>query len=704
MINNQPYGSKHFLSLVVFLQVIMYFSLFLNFTIVREVVGIVYLTFIPGAILVKLLKLEFETVEFIVFSVGFSVAFLMLAGLVINQFGPMIGFSLPLSSLPLSLFINTLVLAGVAVAYLRQGRKQQNPDSGASSFIPSYLILALIPVLSIIGAYFVRTTGNNFYLLLMTLGIALLFTVIAFYEKSTKIYPFAILMIALALLFQVSMLSSTILPYGGDSPAEFYVFRTTQLHSLWNPLFAVPSDQIMGRYNAMLSITILPTVYSNMLGMDPTLVFKIIFPLIFAFVPIALYVLWQPYIGKKFAFLASFLFMAGTTFYTVMTALNRQMIGELFFVLLFLVILNKKMKQEAKFISFGILSLGLIFSHYALAEIFLFLIFAAWAASVFYLKRPSFNLQIGMVLFFFVAMFAWYIYTSGAVVFDSFMTFSTFVLSQLGGFFNPASRGGEVMTGLGLTQSPSFLNTVSRGFAYLTELFIVIGVIVILLKKTRFRFDKDYMVFGGVSFIFLIALVAVPGLANALNMDRFYHILLMVLAPFCIIGMWSFVKLILRHEKTIVVALLVVAVLVPYFLFQTNFVYAVAHTDSWSIPLSQNTMSPIRLYGDYGYIDTYSMYGAQWVQNNVPQVNNTLIADNAVYTALTAYGLYYRGYVIGLSTTTIVNPGQYAYLSYESVNYQQDPTVYNNTLPAVFNQTDLIYSNSGSEVFYGPQG
>ncbi len=704
MINNQPYVSKHFLSIVVFLQVIMYFSLFLNFTLIREVIGIFYLTFIPGAILVKILKLDFRTVEFIVFSVGFSVAFLMFAGLLINQFGPMFGFSLPLSSLPLSLFINTLILGGVAVAYLRQGKKIQNLNPEPSSFSPAYLILALIPVLSLLGAYFVRTTGDNFYLLLMTLGIALIFTAVAFYEKSTKIYPFAILMIALALLFQVSMLSSTILPYGGDSPAEFYVFRIAQLHSQWNPIFTVPSDQIMGRYNAMLSITILPTVYSNMLGMDPTLVFKIIYPLIFAFVPVALYVLWQPYIGKKFAFLSSFLFMAGTTFYTVMTALNRQMIGELFFVLLFIVLLNRKIKQEAKFISFGILSLGLIFSHYALAEIFLFLIFAAWAASVFYLRRPSFNLQIGMILFFFVAMFGWYIYTSGAVVFDSFITFSSYVLGQLGGFFNPASRGGEVMTGLGLAQSPSFLNTVSRGFAYLTELFIVIGVFAIMLKKTRFNFDRDYIVFGGVAFVFLIVLIAVPGLANALNMDRFYHILLMVLAPFCIIGMWSLAKLIRKREKTVIVALLVVAILVPYFLFQTNFVYAVAHTDSWSIPLSQNTMSPLRLYGDYGFIDSYSMHGAQWVQNNVPLVNNTLIGDNGLYTALTAYGLYYRGYVIGLSPDTVVYPGQYAYLSYISLYYQQAPSVSNNTLPAIFNQTDLIYSNSGSAVFYGPQG
>ena len=84
---------------------------------------------------------------------------------------------------------------------------------------------------------------------------------------------------------------------------------------MWNPIFAFPSDQGFGRFNAMLSITILPTVYSNMLGMNPTWVYKIIYPLIFALVPVGLYVLWQPYIGKKFSFLASFLFMAMSTFY-----------------------------------------------------------------------------------------------------------------------------------------------------------------------------------------------------------------------------------------------------------------------------------------------------------------------------------------------------------------------------------------------------
>ena len=220
---NQKYLSQHFLGIVVFLQVTMYISLFLNFPFVREVVGLFYLTFIPGFIFIKLLKLELGTLEFILYSVGFSVAFLMLSGLIINEFGSLVGFSFPLSTLPLSLFINTLILVGAAVAYLRQGKETQNSNPQNQSFSPSFLLLALIPLLSIVGTYFVNTTGDSFFLLIMIVSVALLFTVVAFYEKSTNIYPFAILMIAIALLFQTSLISNYILPYGSDSPNELYV-------------------------------------------------------------------------------------------------------------------------------------------------------------------------------------------------------------------------------------------------------------------------------------------------------------------------------------------------------------------------------------------------------------------------------------------------------------------------------------------------
>ncbi|HSV49707.1 MAG TPA: DUF2206 domain-containing protein, partial [Candidatus Acidoferrales bacterium] len=342
---------------------------------------------------------------------------------------------------------------------------------------------------------------------------------------------------------------------------------------------------------------------------------------------------------------------------------------------------------------------GLIFSHYALAEIFLFLVLAAWATSTFYLRRPSFNLQASMIIFFFVAMFVWYIYTSGAVVFDSFMSFTGYISAQLGDFFDPASRGTTVLAGLGLAESPSFLNTVSRGFAYLTEIFIVLGVIALFRKKIPFHFSRDYIVFSVLTVVFLVLLTLVPGLANALSMTRFYHILLMILAPFCVIGMWMVAEYFGKRRKQLLFTVLVVGVLVPYFLFQTNFVYEVAGTQSWSIPLSGYRMDPTQLYGSYGYIEGYSVHGATWVSKFVPY-EYKLVADNSIYTALPAYGLVYRGFMKALQNDTYLLEGEFVYLSYISINYEQQSS--NGTAPRVVNQTSIIYSNGGSEVYYVP--
>jgi uncharacterized membrane protein len=695
--------SQHFLAIVVVLQVVMYLTLFLGMPLARAAIGIAYLLFIPGLVIIKLLKLDsLGTLESVLYAVGFSVAFLMLAGLLINEFGGLIGISFPLSTLPISLIVNTAVLVGAAVASLRRSPRKQLQQDKKISFTPSMLLLALIPALSAVGAYYVDATGNNIILLVTILAIAGLFAVGVLTNRSPKIYAFAIVMIALALLLHVSLISNYILPYGGDSPVEMYVFDNTQLTSHWNSTFTFLSDEGYGRYNAMLSITVLPTVYSNMLGIDPTWVFKIIYPLIFALVPVGLYWLWQPYIGKKLAFIAAFLFMAQSTFFTEMLALNRQMIGELFFVLLLLTLLNKNVKREGKFVAFAILSFGLIFSHYALAEIFLFLILAAWATSAVYLKRPSFNLQLSMIIFFFVAMFVWYIYTSGAVVFQSFMTFTGYISAQLGDFFNPASRGVTVLAGLGLTESPSLLNTVSRGFAYLTEIFIVLGVIALFTKKIPFRFERDYIVFSVLTVAFLVMLTLIPGLANALSMTRFYHILLMILAPFCVVGMWITAGYLSKHKQQmqqVVFVVLVIGILVPYFLFQTNFIYEVAGAKSWSVPLSGYRMDPLQLYGYYGYIETWSVHGAEWVSKYVPYEYN-LVADNALFTALPAYGHIYRGYMTEMTNGTVVKSGEFAFLSYISINYE--PEISKGAYPALLNQTSIVYTNGGTEVHYKP--
>jgi hypothetical protein len=163
--------------------------------------------------------------------------------------------------------------------------------------------------------------------------------------------------------------------------------------------------------------------------------------------------------------------------------------------------------------------------------------------------------------------------------------------------------------------------------------------------------------------------------------------------------MWLLAKTLSKHRTGVVVSAIIVILLVPYFLFQTNFAYEVTGSQSWSVPLSGYRMDPIQLYGFYGYIDGYSVYGARWISADVPYQYN-IFADNALFTSLTAYGLVYRGYVGELTNTTTFKGGEFAFLSYISINYE--PETSNGTLPRLLNQTDVVYSNGNSEVYYIP--
>jgi uncharacterized membrane protein len=88
---------RDFLLLLLFLQLIVYFTVFVDVPVARQVIGFIYLSFIPGLIIVKLLKLdELERLEIVLFSIGISVAFLMFAGLLINTLFPLFGVSEPL--------------------------------------------------------------------------------------------------------------------------------------------------------------------------------------------------------------------------------------------------------------------------------------------------------------------------------------------------------------------------------------------------------------------------------------------------------------------------------------------------------------------------------------------------------------------------------------------------------------------------------
>lgn len=695
------------LFLFLYLQIIIYATIFFDIPVARQVVGFLYLTFVPGFLIIKLLKMyELEWIEILLFSVGLSIAFLMVSGLVINEFALMFGHSQPLSLLPLILTFNTFILLGGFIVYLRDN-DFRNFDKRSLAFSPYLLLFVCLPILSVVGAMWVNVYGNNTVLILMIIVTSLLFIISVLSNKilSLKLYPFIVVMFAIAVLFHSSLISNHIIPFGSDVPVEYYVFKTTENNACWGDPNFYWSLQY-GRVYAMLSVTILPTIYSVLLNINPTWMFKLLFPLILAFVPLGLYQLWQKNIGKKYAFIGAFLFIAQFTFYTEILGLNRQIIAELFLALLLLVIANKKMKTVNKSLLFMIFSFALITSHYGLAEIFLFFLFSLLLFQILF-KLPSQSVTVSMVVFFFVMMFAWYIFTSKTATFASILEFLNYVFSQLGDFFNIASRGPTVLTGLGMAESPSIWNTFSRIYAYLTQALIVIGFASLVTRRAKFKFEQEYLVFCSIAMFFLTALIIVPGLANTMNMTRFYHVLLFFLAPLFPLGGDFVVHLLSKHKRELLSYLLLLLILVPYFLFQTGLVYEITKTDSWSIPLSKYRMSPIRLYGHYAYTDGYSVGGAEWISQHINIENEVIYADtSSPANVLTIYGMIHSDSVNRLSNNTIIADKGVVYLNglnvIESVIPFGELSWNSSEFSFIFDDLSMIYNNGGSEIYNNP--
>jgi len=669
----------------------------LDIPIAKQVIGFLYFGIVPGYVIVRLLKLEgIGKVETAIFSIGFSVAFLMLGGLLTNEICLWLGVSRPLSEGPLLLTLNSLALIGEILLYFRSDDARFYIGK-IRDLHPSTWFVIVLPILSIAGAMCVYAFGSNLMLLTMIPAIALVLIVgVMSKQIPTKFYPLALLMITISLLFSSTLVSKNLINFGSDLSLEYSLCENTLNTASWSPI----SSSGFGRFDPMLSITILPTVYSNLLNMDLNSIFKILFPMLFSFVPLGLYQLWRENLGSKNAFMAVFLVVASETFYSEMLGLGRQMIAELFLVLLLLVVLNTKIRQSKRMISYTILATGLVMSHYAIAVIFAFFITAAYIFLA-VTRRSRRSISLSMVMIFMVIMFSWYIFISGSAAFNNLLSYGNYVYDQLGQFFNIASRGETVLVGLGIESAPSIWNLISRIFGYLTEFLIAVGFIGLIIRRVGLNFEKEELILSSIAMAFLAALVIVPGLAQTFNMTRFYHILLFFIAPLCVLGAEFLTKLVVKHRREIWASALLLVVLIPFFLFQTSFVFEVVKSESWSLSLSGYRMTPIEL-NHFGYTKDQNVLSAYWMRTNVLIPQLPIYADRSSKALLISYGSIPLEDILPLSNVTIVSENGTLYLS--SLN------VINKTVIAPYYFCSLdqftflgdmnqVYSNGENEIY-----
>ncbi|MGZ7159814.1 MAG: DUF2206 domain-containing protein [Methanobacterium sp.] len=390
----------------------------LNIPILSELIVFVYLTFVPGALILRILKVHrISSINTILYSAGLSIISVMFIGLIANMILPSLGISNPISLIPLTVIITPYVILLSLLSYIR------DKDYYSASFLdtkdifsPIFLFICILPFLAIFGTYLMNFYNSNLISIILITLIDFVTFLVAFDKIPRKFYPLLIWIISISLLYDSSLFSSYI--WGWDIQNEFFLANMVINNSYWN--FNFPDA-----YNAMLSVVMLSPVYSIFTNMDLIYVFKIIYPLLFSLVPLGLYKIFKSQTNPKIAFLSSFLFVSFYTFFIEMLTLTREMIAELFLILILLVIFTDKIRNSSR-ILFIIFGLGLVVSHYSLTYFSLFALISAFILLLlFYLfkwfikangENHSFKFQkllnsrinIFIILLITIFMYFWY--------------------------------------------------------------------------------------------------------------------------------------------------------------------------------------------------------------------------------------------------------------------------------------------------------
>jgi len=184
-------------------------------------------------------------------------------------------------------------------------------------------------------------------------------------------------------------------------------------------------------------------------------------------------------------------------------------------------------------------------------------------------------------------------------------------------------------------------------------------------------------------------------------MTRFYHILLFIIAPLSVVGADFFTGLFKRNNE-FWISMLLIIVLVPYFLFQTGFVYEMVGNESWSLPLSMHRMPAYKSRGFLGYVDERDVFCTYWLKTNMNAQNTIIYADiSSVDYVLFAYGMIQKEKMLVLSNVTTINSHSTIYLSRLNIidntiiglNYAWSTTDF--PFPKYISK---IYTNGASEI------
>ncbi len=329
-----------------------------------NIVGFLSLLFIPGMLTTIALQLKGLSVWMhIALAAAFSILELMIIGLAGNTLLPFFAVVRPLDSPYVISEIAILVVVLSVIAWRRMNTLTivirrwicfDTLRNFAYAFAP-----ALFVFLSVLGAIRLNNGQSGALTAVMLAGMTL-YTLLLVRNAETLeegVLPTGLFFMALSLLLMTSLRGWYIT--GHDIQAEYKVFELAKNAGIWS--IGLYRDA----YNACLSITILPTIFGNIMRVADPYIYKFFFQIIFALSAPVVYFISRNWISARLSFLAGLYFIAFPTFFEDMPFLIRQEIAFLFFGLMIYLLFEEKLALHVRRLLFVCMGIGVILSHYS---------------------------------------------------------------------------------------------------------------------------------------------------------------------------------------------------------------------------------------------------------------------------------------------------------------------------------------------------
>jgi len=324
------------------------------------------ISLLPGMAILELFHFSFYslTTRFF-YALLFSILLLMTVFTIYSTIAHASGVMAPLSTVPVKIICLIILLPVSSFLFRRLASNDSSPLKPLTwmFFLPRVFAVSL-PVISLICVMRLNSlsdaTSTSIFLLFL-LAFFLLLTVKSSISPDTNLQSWFIYGISAALV-----LGSTFRGDGGfwgfDINQEFASASKVLSQGFW------VSPEVSGAYDSMLSITVLPVILSLFSNLSLTIIFKVFYALVLAYIPTVLYTACVKYVSRFTAMTVTGALIIGSiSFIPQMTALNRQIIGLVFFVGILLVLNEAEWSLRRKKIVGLTMACGMAISHYSTA-------------------------------------------------------------------------------------------------------------------------------------------------------------------------------------------------------------------------------------------------------------------------------------------------------------------------------------------------